>query len=175
PTKKPNNVLIMRNFPRLSNPVMNDILSHKHASLFSNPVRERDAEGYRDMIRRPQDLKSIKAAINAGARAALQILNDAAAEQAGPEGAPGRVERYEALIRSGAGFGVGGPMLSMPATPELVPPLGIVNSAQMERELMRMFANAVMFNPGEEDVVRDAREMFESVSVAMGSVRSVER
>ncbi|KAI9885246.1 MAG: hypothetical protein M1823_002951 [Watsoniomyces obsoletus] len=33
------------------------------------------------------------------------------------------------------------------ATPDIVPPKGIVNSAQLEKELMRMFANAVMFNP----------------------------
>jgi len=30
---------------------------------------------------------------------------------------------------------------------ELIPPRGIVNSAQLEMELVRMFANAVMFNP----------------------------
>ncbi len=30
---------------------------------------------------------------------------------------------------------------------DVVPPKGIVNSSQLEKELMRMFANAVMFNP----------------------------
>ena len=30
---------------------------------------------------------------------------------------------------------------------DIVPPRGIVNSAQLEREIMRVFANAVMFNP----------------------------
>src|SRR5207248_6276649 len=35
----------------------------------------------------------------------------------------------------------------LPISSDLVPPKGIVNSAQLEKELMRMFANAVMFNP----------------------------
>ncbi len=30
---------------------------------------------------------------------------------------------------------------------DIVPPKGIVNSVQLEREIMRVFANAVMFNP----------------------------
>lgn len=33
------------------------------------------------------------------------------------------------------------------ANEDLIPPKGIVNSAQLEMELVRMFANAVMFNP----------------------------
>lgn len=62
-------VIANRNFNRLSQTIMNDIQSHKHASLFSNPVRDRDAEGYSDIIKRPQDLKSIRTAITAGNRA----------------------------------------------------------------------------------------------------------
>ena len=38
-----------------------------------------------------------------------------------------------------------------------------------------MFANAVMFNPGEEDVVQDAREMFESAVVSVGNFRAAEK
>ncbi len=130
-------VLAVRNFPRMSGPIMNDITSHKHASLFSMPVRERDAEGYGSMIRRPTDLKTIKAAIAAGAKAVNAAVEAAAEEQ-------------PAAAQASA--------LLLPWGPELVPPRGIVNSAQLERELMRMFANAVMFNPGEEGVVADARE-----------------
>jgi hypothetical protein len=140
-------VFAVRNFQRLSNAVMNDIMSHKHASIFSHPVRDRDAEGYSSMIRRPTDLKSIKGAIGAGARA----VNAA---------------NVNADSNSGA---------LLPWSDDLVPPKGIVNSAQLERELMRMFANAVMFNPGEEDVVRDAREMFESAEASLMNFKSAEQ
>ena len=40
---------------------------------------------------------------------------------------------------------------------------------------MRMFANAVMFNAGEEGVVEDAREMFETVEKSVSNWRNVER
>lgn len=33
---------------------------------------------------------------------------------------------------------------------DIIPPKGIVNSAQLEREIIRVFANAVMFNPDPE-------------------------
>jgi len=160
PSAPKDKVLAVRNFSRLAMPMIENILSHKHASLFSNPVRDRDAHGYSDMIRRPQDMKSIKAAITAGGRA----VNAAAT----------------AADESLAGGGGGGPrdassVLLLPAAEELVPPRGIVNSAQLEREVMRMFANAVMFNAGEEDVVHDAREMYESAAVSIANFRSAER
>jgi hypothetical protein len=135
--------------------IENDIMSHKHASLFSNPVRERDAEGYSDMIRRPQDMKSIKAAISAGVRAVnAAIAEDDSIPASGPR------DTSNVLL---------------PISEDLVPPKGIVNSAQLEREIMRMFANAVMFNPGEDDVVQDAREMYESAAVSITNFRSAER
>jgi hypothetical protein len=138
---------------------MNDILSHKHASLFSNPVREKDAEGYKDMIRRPQDLKSIKTAIAAGARA----VNAATTS-----------DSFASSVSSSNARDAGGSVW-LPVSEDLVPPKGIVNSAQLEKEVMRMFANAVMFNFGEEDVVQDAREMFESAERIIADFRSVER
>ena len=150
------NVLAVRNFSRLAMPIIeNDIMSHKHASLFSNPVRERDAQGYRDMIRRPQDMKSIKAAITAGVRA----VNAAIAED-------DSIPTYGPRDTSN---------VLLPISEDLVPPKGIVNSAQLEREVMRMFANAVMFNPGEDDVVQDAREMYESAAVSISNFRNAER
>lgn len=153
---RPQYVVAARNFPRMSNPVMNDISSHKHASLFSNPVKDKDAEGYSDMIRRPQDLKSIRSAVAAGARA----VNAATADTGTPAvNSPG---------------GAGGNVV-LPLSEDLIPPKGIVNSAQLERELMRMFANAVMFNPGEEGVVQDAREMFGAVQESISNWRSAER
>lgn len=102
---------------------MNEITSHRLASLFAKPLTERDAPGYKDLIRRPQDLKSIKAAINAGGRA----LNAYLEEQGDAAG-----EAREVWV---------------PESEEVTPPKGIVNAAQFEKELSRVFANAVMFNP----------------------------
>lgn len=103
---------------------MNDITSHKLAGMFARPLTEKEAPGYKDLIYRPQNLKNIKSAIAAGARALT------AAENAEGEGEKG-----------------GETSVLVNANPDLVPPKGIVNSAQLEKELMRMFANAVMFNP----------------------------
>lgn len=105
---------------------MYDISSHKLAGMFARPLTEREAPGYRDLIYRPQDLKSIRSAIVAGTRA----LATATSAENGAEEKGGSVM-----------VGVG---------PDVVPPRGIVNSAQLEKELMRMFANAVMFNPDEK-------------------------
>ena len=152
-----NFIRAVRNFPRLSNPIMNDILSHKHASLFGNPVRDKDAEGYSDMIRRPTDLKTIKAAIAAGARA----VNLATADMT-PTATGSNSSREASAV-------------NLPWSEDLIPPRGIVNSTQLEKELMRMFANAVMFNPGEEDVVFDSREMFESAAISVVNFKEAEK
>jgi hypothetical protein len=136
---------------------MNDILSHKHASLFGNPVRDKDAEGYSEMIRRPTDLKTIKAAIAAGARA----VNLATADMT-PTATGSNSSREASAV-------------NLSWSEDLIPPRGIVNSAQLEKELMRMFANAVMFNPGEEDVVSDSREMFESAAVSVVNFKEAEK
>lgn len=141
-------VFAVRNFQRLSSAVMNDIMSHKHASIFSNPVRDTHAEGYSSMIRRPSDLKSIKAWISFGSRAANAANVDVDSSVSAAQ---------------------------LPWSEDLVPPKGIVNSAQLEKELMRMFANAVMFNPGEEDVVKDAREMCESAEASLLNFKSAEQ
>ena len=120
---RPGYVLGTRNFARTSATIMNDIMAHKVANIFGRPLTERDAPGYKDLIFRPQDLKSIKTAINAGSKA----LVAAVAENADDAG-----NSYNVWI---------------PETPDVVPPKGIVNSAQLEKELMRMFANAIMYNP----------------------------
>ena len=152
---RPQSVMATRNFQRTSMTIMNDIQSHKHASLFSVPVRDKDAEGYSSMIKRPTDLKSIRTAIAAGTRA----VNAVASTSDAPAGSPG----------------ASGSSINLPISDDLVPPKGIVNSAQLEREVMRMFANAVMFNPGDEEVVRDTREMFEDVDMKVTDMRSAER
>jgi len=159
---KPSHITAARNFPKMSQPIINDISSHKHASLFSNRVRDRDAEGYSSIIKRPTDLKTIRTAIVAGSRA----VASAAAEMTPTAGAP---------ASSPANGNAPGLTVVLPLREDLVPPNGIVNSAQLERELMRMFANAVMFNPGDDGVVRDSREMFDAVCGSVGNWRDAER
>ena len=119
---------------------MNDINSHKHASYFVNAVRDKDAPGYSDIIKVPQNLKSIRAAITAGSKA---IASAASATSPSGIGADGTVELDRSV--------------------DLMPPKAIVNAAQLEKEVMRMFANAIMFNPGEDGLVSDTREMAEDV------------
>ncbi|KAK7704060.1 hypothetical protein SLS57_010649 [Botryosphaeria dothidea] len=163
----PNFVVASRNFARMSVPVMNDIASHKHASLFSNPVKAKDAEGYYDIIRRPQDLKSIRAAVAQGSRAvaaATQSNADTPSANS-PGGAPSTPTQ----------FSNSSTQITLPISEELVPPKGIVNSAQLEKELMRMFANAVMFNSGEDGVVSDAIEMARDVEASVANWRAAER
>ncbi|KAF2154228.1 hypothetical protein K461DRAFT_292891 [Myriangium duriaei CBS 260.36] len=139
-----------RNFSRLSNVILNEITAHRHAGPFQKPVSDRDVEGYGDIIKRPQDLKSIKAAITAGSKAVNAVL--------------ATLEEDD-----------GGAALVLPKTEELIPPRGIVNSAQLEKEVMRMFANAVLFNPGDEGIVRDAREMADDITGKIQDWRGVER
>lgn len=78
----------------------------------------------------------------------------------------------------------------VPKTPDVMPPKGIVNGGQLEKEICRVFADAVMFNRevsagrgrgtkkvGEEvrGVVGDAREMFEDVERMVRVWREAER
>ena len=188
-TSKPGYVLGTRNFPKIAAPLMNDISTHKLGNLFAKPLTDREAPGYKDLVYQPQDLRSIKLAMNAGGRALVK-----AAESLGEDGNSSSVW--------------------IPETPEVVPPAGIVNSTQLEKELMRIFANAVMFNPevpskrgvgpafrtrqrtlagavdeepeslGEEEivdgkqdvsVVKDAREIFEAVEEKVAAWRSAEK
>jgi len=183
---RPDHILASRNFPRTSAPIMNDITTHKLASMFAKPLTEREAPGYKNLIYRPQDLKSIKSAINAGSRA-IAALEDTGSPAIGNKGSA---------------------TLWVEKTADFVPPKSIVNSAQLEKEVCRIFANAVMFNPDpkhglgpafltrakrlakgekiadeedpvEEDdgggVVRDTREMFEMVEKSVGNWRAAER
>lgn len=131
--------------------MLDDITSHKHASIFAHAVKQKDAEGYLDIIKRPTDLSSIKKALSNGAKYVTATASDT------PIGSPG-----------GAGA-----TIELPVSSDVVPPKAIVNPAQLEKELMRMFANAMMFNPGEAGVVEDAREMFESVQRSVSSWRNV--
>lgn len=111
---------------------MNTISGHKFANMFAKPVTERDAPGYKDLIYVGQDLKSIKSAISAGSRAVAAALESSGAE--------------DILGASPVNKSSTQPVL-LEANKDIVPPKGIVNSEQLEKEICRIFANAVMFNP----------------------------
>ncbi|KAK5999429.1 hypothetical protein QM012_005430 [Aureobasidium pullulans] len=151
-----NKVQAHRNFARISNVIINDITQHKHAGPFQKPVREKDAEGYSSIIKRPQDLKSIKAAITFGSRA----INAATSSLDSPAATPSNSSSSSLVL--------------LDKTADLIPPRAIVNSSQLEKEVMRMFANAVMFNPGMEGMVQDAREMADDIEAKVRDWRQVE-
>ena len=146
---------------------MNDINSHKHASYFANVVRDKDAPGYSEIIKQSQHLKSIRAAIIAGAKA----VNAAAASIDSPSatGTP-----TASTSRAGGGA-ADGSTIELERTVDFIPPKAIVNGAQLEKEVVRMFANAVMFNPGEDGMVSDTREMFEDVDAKIREWRGAEK
>ncbi|RJE21960.1 Bromodomain protein [Aspergillus sclerotialis] len=184
-------VLCARNFPRTSNPIINDVTTHKHASIFTKPLTERDAPGYRDLIYRPQDLKSIKSSISQGSKAvsaASETVSTPAADGESPTPAAGTPSKNTVLM--------------LQKTEDVIPPKAIVNSAQLEKELIRVFANAVMYNPtpqrgfgpsfpmisdsgsragtevpeaDEGGIVNDAMEMFDDVEKAVTRWRAAER
>ncbi|KHJ35996.1 putative wd domain containing protein [Erysiphe necator] len=174
-SQAPATVLWTRAFPRIAAQALQDISTDKNASMFANPIKEKDAPGYRNIILRPQDLKSIRIAITAGHRAALAAAPDD--------------------LKSNA------TSVWLPISEELIPPKGIINYAQLEKELMRMFANAIMFNADprrgfvplwqdaaerykegafgysfdEDSVVKGTRDMFAAVEKKVSDLRSVER
>ena len=123
-TQRPGYVLATRNFNKISSTLMQSITAHKDAYLFAKPLTERDAPGYDKLIFHPQDLKGIKAALSAGSKAVAAIADEASEE-----------------------ISAGVKCIWVPRTEDVVPPRGIVNSAQLEKELLQIFANAVMFNP----------------------------
>lgn len=180
-----NEVVWTRGFNRVSGSALEHIIQHRTANMFKAPIREKDAPGYHKVILQPQDLKSIKAAITAGNKAATQ---QAAAL---PGGDPNTSSVW------------------LPVSEALQPPKGIINSGQLDRELAHMFSNAIMYNPdpghgpgpsflvGENDaqaeghdgahhdgtlgykvdefgVVKDTRAMFMEVDKLLSELRSAE-
>lgn len=122
-----------RNLQRTSGPLLSDIGQHRFASLFAAPVRVRDAPGYVDVVYRPQDFKSIRSAVSFGGRALANLT--VASEQADdtePD-APITLDRSTLTAK-------------LPNSEEWKPPKSIVTAAQLEMEVSRVFANAVMFN-----------------------------
>lgn len=175
-TGPPTHVQWTRGFPKVSASALDQIGSHRDANMFANPIRERDAPNYSGIVLQPTNIMSIKKAITHGNRHASQ----AAASLAG--GDPGT------------------PVVLLPISEDLVPPKGIINSAQLERELVHMFCNAVMYNPdpdrgpgpafirghgqGGDDslrykvdefgVVRNTRKMFVEVEKLLSDLRNAE-
>ncbi|PVH75862.1 hypothetical protein DL98DRAFT_518342 [Cadophora sp. DSE1049] len=178
PSNPPTQVLWTRAFPKISSSALESIAGHKNASTFSYPVKERDAPGYKNLILRPQDLKSIRSAITAGSRAAAAVVAEDPSLNFNPTASS----------------------LLLPISEDLIPPKGIINYAQLEKELMRMFANAIMFNADPDrglgrrfhengkdkgdvigyefdvdGIVKDTKAMFADVEKVVGSLRSAER
>ncbi|KAM0330743.1 hypothetical protein ACHAQA_003695 [Verticillium albo-atrum] len=181
PASTPTHVLWTRQFGKISNPALDQISSHRCANQFAHAIRERDAPGYKGLILQPQDIKSIRAAMTHGNRAAVEAARKL------PDGDPGT------------------PTLWLPISSDLLPPKSIINSEQLERELVHMFSNAIMYNldpyrgPGnsfmkreasvdgegdaepstyrvdEDAVVRDSRIMFVEVERLLGDLRAAER
>ncbi|EXJ54417.1 hypothetical protein A1O7_09756 [Cladophialophora yegresii CBS 114405] len=154
----PSLVAVNKNFSKTAQLLLNEILSHKLAGIFAKPLSERDAPGYKDLVLRPQDLKSIKAAISKGGKAALAAIEAfeerTANANAGSEDADGEKTLMQNAPASTTARGplageraIGNGVYLVRASEDLVPPKAIVNSAQLELELVRVFANAVMFNP----------------------------
>lgn len=123
PSAIPTHVLWYRSFHRTSASALDQISSNRDANMFASAIREKDAPSYKHIVLRPTDLKAIRAAIIAGNRAGAK------AAAALPGGDPGAGSVW------------------LPITEDLVPPRGIINSAHLERELVHMFANAIMYNP----------------------------
>lgn len=134
-------ILASRNFPRTSATLINDITGHKFASIFAKPLTEREAPGYHSLIYRAQDLKSIKQAITNGNRALISFIDR---ERDDNENASGNRDKDTIAV---AGASESDMRIWVKKHEDIIPPKGIVNSAQLEREIMRVFANAVMFNP----------------------------
>ncbi|KAI4091206.1 MAG: hypothetical protein LQ339_008183 [Xanthoria mediterranea] len=137
-------ILASRNFPRTSATLMNDISAHKLASIFAKPLTQREAPGYPSLIYRSQDLKSIKQAITIGNRALTAFIEQERDENG---------DSKDIMIPLAGGAGEGDARIWVPKSDDFLPPKGIVNSAQLEKEIMRVFANAVMFNPDPQRAV----------------------
>ncbi|KOS21714.1 hypothetical protein ESCO_001699 [Escovopsis weberi] len=173
----PTHVLWTRGFTKVSSSALDQISSHRDANMFATALRERDAPNYRQIVLQPQDITSIRSAIKQGNKAAQQAAN------ALPGGDPGTAAVW------------------LPISDDLTPPKGIINSAHLERELVHMFCNAIMYNPDpdrgpgpafvkraqndeeeivgyrldENGVVKNTQSMFIEVEKLLGDLRAAEK
>ncbi|KAJ8125242.1 hypothetical protein O1611_g8396 [Lasiodiplodia mahajangana] len=177
PSTPATHVLWTRAFHKISMTALDQIIGHRYANMFAHPIKTRLAPGYYDIILRPQDLKGIQKAITAGSKAAA------------------------ATVATMPDVDPNSPAVWLPISIDLVPPRGIINIAQLERELIHMFANAIMYNPDpqrglgpsflrsyqsnseegedlrgyefdENGVVKDTRNMFAEVEKLLGDLRN---
>ncbi|ATY59715.1 Bromodomain [Cordyceps militaris] len=177
PPAPPTHVLWTRGFTKVSSSALDQISSHRDANMFATGIRERDAPGYNQIVLQPQDITKIRAAIKHGNKAASTAASNL------PGGDPS------------------GPSVWLPVSEDLTPPQSIINSAHLERELVHMFCNAIMYNPDpdrgpgqafmnrlrdeeeeiigysvdEDGVVRNTRGMFVEVEKLLSDLRSAEK
>ncbi|RMZ76997.1 hypothetical protein DV738_g4607, partial [Chaetothyriales sp. CBS 135597] len=140
-------LLVSKNFAKTSQLLLNEIQSHKLAGIFAKPLTQRDAPGYKDLIFRPMDLKTLRAAVTKGSRAAIAAIEVLEDSRDGRDGDEQTDTQHDTHHEHGREREIGNGFWLVRPTEELVPPKGIVNASQLEMELARMFANAVMFNP----------------------------
>ncbi|KAI1173208.1 hypothetical protein F4777DRAFT_558900 [Nemania sp. FL0916] len=177
PSTPATHVLWTRAFHKISMTALDQIIGHRYANMFSSPIKPRLAPAYYDIILRPQNLKGIQKAITAGSKAAA------------------------AVVATMPGIDPNMPTVLLPISIDLVPPRGIINIAQLERELIHMFANAIMYNNDplkgigpsffrsyqsnpeegedlrgyefdENGVVKETRNMFAEVEKLLGDLRN---
>lgn len=48
------------------NMVHSQISAHRYGNIFHNPIKKQDASDYHDIVKRPMDLKTIKARVKEG-------------------------------------------------------------------------------------------------------------
>ncbi|RMD44641.1 hypothetical protein DV735_g586, partial [Chaetothyriales sp. CBS 134920] len=137
-------LLVSKNFAKTSQLLLNEIQSHKLAGIFAKPLTQREAPGYKDLIFRPMDLKTLRAAVTKGSRAAIAAIE---ALEDSRDGGDRDGQADDTHHEHGGEREIGNGFWLVHQTDDLVPPKGIVNASQLEMELARMFANAVMFNP----------------------------
>ncbi|RMZ88100.1 hypothetical protein DV736_g4674, partial [Chaetothyriales sp. CBS 134916] len=140
-------VLVSKNFAKTSQLVLNEIQSHKLAGIFAKPLTQREAPGYKDLIFRPMDLKTLRAAVTKGSRAAIAAIEGLEEKRDAEDKNVQANTQHDGHHERGKEKEIGNGFWLVRQTDDLVPPKGIVNAAQLEMELARMFANAVMFNP----------------------------
>lgn len=63
---------------------------------------------------------------------------------------------------------------TLPATTLNTPPKGIVNSVQLEKELFRMFANAIMYNKSTTEIGKETVIMARDVEGMVDNFRTAE-
>lgn len=146
----PKLVVVSKTFGKTSQLLLNEIMSHKLAGIFAKALTERDAPGYKDLVYRPQDLKGIRAAVSKGSRAAIAAIEALETKLEQTDTNHEMQADHSSVANADAGpieGPIGNGFFLLENTEDLCPPKGIVNSSQLEMELVRMFANAIMFNP----------------------------